>query len=157
MCSLHNKARRRRIPPPIVRSERCRWYSIPAKNNSVKNNARARLSVSASKQGKRDVRTNSTNGEPHCLSFQGSSHILSSFIKNRRWKLRSLLRPGNSRCIVSWSIVFDCAAAVAYRCETDPTIRQDACLSEFRSPSRTCIVSRSCTYFRSVCRSSMTT
>ena len=51
---------------------------------------------------------------PHRWSFQASSPVLSSRIRNLRWKLRSLLRLGNRRWMVSWSIKLDCERALEY-------------------------------------------
>lgn len=51
---------------------------------------------------------------PHRWSFQGSSPVLSSRMRNLRWKLRSLLRLGNRRWMVSWSIRLDWERALEY-------------------------------------------
>lgn len=75
--------------------------SIPAYTISVRNNAKTRYPVSKRFENKNaELRTNSVKAEPHNRSFQGRSQRLSSLIKNRRWKLTSLLRFGKRRWIV---------------------------------------------------------
>lgn len=47
------------------------------------------------------ARTFSMNGTPHDWSLGDNSAILSSLMRNLRWKLRSLFKPGNRRWRVS--------------------------------------------------------
>ena len=60
---------------------------------------------------------------PHRCSFHGNSATPSSLIRNRRWKSKSLLSPGNRRWIVSWSMALLDLRAAAYRCGADRHVR----------------------------------
>jgi hypothetical protein len=81
---------------------------------------------------------------PHRWSFQDNSPVLSSRMRYFRWKLRSLLRLGNRRWMVSWSIRLDCERALEYFYVYIHV--GDKIKKAVKRKAPTCIISRSWTY-----------